>query len=475
MTPEFLLEAPVQDRVEETAQAWHGEEPWEGAARGMRITRDAEPGQALVAVVGLGYAGLPSALALRHAGFRVVGIDTSSIRLDEIRSGRVELPGAQQQDLRGHLRDESFVLTDRLEAVHAADLVLICVPTVVDPRGRPNPEALARACAAVVRHARAGQTLVLTSSTYVGSTRELLVEPLAERGLCVGEDVFVAFSPERVDPGIHTPFGALRDREQPPTPRVMGAVTETCFAHAAELLRPICDGLHRVSSPAAAEMVKLYESTFRAVNIALAFEMADACRTEALDPIEVTDAAATKPFGFMAHYPSAGVGGHGVGTDPQHLLHALRERGRPARLAEEALRTVATRPQRVAMRAHELLLRSGRQLRDVRVLVVGATYKPGVADCAHAPAVEIISRLLAEGVHVDFHDPLVGALRIDGEELHGIDPDPRRDASGFGPEDYELAIVLELRPGHDYGWLDRCPQVLDCTYRQRTGRRNFLL
>ena len=221
--------------------------------------------------------------------------------------------------------------------------------------------------------------------------------------------------------------------------------------------------------------MKLYESSFRAVNIALAFEMADACRTHALDPIEITDAAATKPSGFMPHYPSPGVGGHSVGVDPHHLLEALREHGRPATLIEEAMRTLAARPRRVAMRAHELLLRSGCQLRDVRVLVVGAAYKPGVADATNAPAVEIISRLLQEGVQVDFHDPLLGALFIDGEAMHSVDPDPRRDASGFGPEDYELAIVLGTQPGHDYGWLRRCPQVLDCTYRQRTGRRHFLL
>ncbi len=346
--------------------------------------------------------------------------------------------------------------------------MLICVPNTVDRHGHPNTEALRRACAAVVRHARAGQTLVLTSTTFVGSTRELLVEPLAERGLHAGEDVFIAYSPERVDPGVD-------DREQQPATRVLGAVTEQCFGRAAELLRPICGGLHRVSSPAAAEMVKLYESGFRAVNIALAFEMADACRTQALDPIEVTDAAATKPFGFMAHYPSAGVGGHGVGIDPHYLLHALRERGRPATLTEQALRTVAARPGRVAMRAHELLLRSGRQLRDLRVIVVGAAYKPGVADATRAPAVEIISRLLADGAHVDFHDPLVPVLRVDGEEIEGVDPDPRRDASGFGPEDYELAIVVGIQPGYDYGWLRRCPQVLDCTYRERTGHRHFLL
>jgi UDP-N-acetyl-D-glucosamine dehydrogenase len=469
MTPQFLLETSVEDRPDTLTPAWPvQEQPFQAVTGNMRITREAGAGKALVAVVGLGHVGLPSAVALRRAGFRVLGIDTSSSRLSEIRGGLAELSPGDAEELRGQLRDDGFVLSGELDALTDAELVLICAPTTVDAQGRPNCEALKRACAAVVRHARAGQTLVLTSSTYVGSTRELLVEPLAERGLCVGEDVFVAFSPDRIVPGSS-------EREQLSTPRVVGAVTETCFAHAAELLRPLSDTLHRVSSPAAAEMVRLYESTFRAVNIALAFELADVCRTHALDPIEVTDAAASKPFGFMAHYPSAGAGGHAVGVDPQFLLHPLRDRGGSAPLAETAMRTLAARPQRVATRAHQLLLRSGRQLRDVRVLVVGAGYKPGVADCANSPAAEIVSRLQDEGIHVDFHDPLVRTLRVDGEDIHGIDPDPRRDASGFGPEDYDLAILVTIQPGCDYGWLRRCPEVLDGTYRQRTGRRHFLL
>jgi UDP-N-acetyl-D-glucosamine dehydrogenase len=466
MTLQFV-ETAVADRVEPSRQVLL-EPPWEAPSTELRVTRGVGSGQALVAVVGLGSTGLPSALALRRAGFKVLAIDTSSSRLSEIRSGRAEQLGVARQELAPHLDDADFVITDELAGAGAADMVLICVPSDVDAQGRPNSEALRRACAAVVRNARVGQTFVLTSTTYVGSTRELLVQPLGERGLCVGEDVFVAFSPERVDPGAS-------DHEPLSTTRVVGGVTETCFRHASVLLRPICREVYRVSSPAAAEMVRLYESTFRAVNIALAFEMADACRAGSLDPIEVTEAAASKPFGFMAHYPSAGVGGRGVGVDPHHLTAPLRERGLQVSLAEDATRILADRPHRVATRAHELLLRSGRQLRELRVLVVGAAYKPGVADCTNAPAVEIISRLLDEGVHVDFHDPLVNVLQVDGEDIHGIDPDPRRDASGFGPEDYELAIVVGLQPGHDYGWLSRCPQVLDCTYRERAGRRHFLL
>jgi UDP-N-acetyl-D-glucosamine dehydrogenase len=137
--------------------------------------------------------------------------------------------------------------------------------------------------------------------------------------------------------------------------------------------------------------------------------------------------------------------------------------------------SIATRPRRVAMRAHELLQRSGRALRDVRVLIVGVAYKPGVPDSFQTPAVEIISWLREEGIQVDFHDPLVSVLRVDGETIHGVDPDPRRDASGFGPEDYDLAVLLTIHPGHEYGWLRRCPEVLDCTYRQHVGRRRFVL
>ena len=378
---------------------------------------------------------------------------------------------SEREDLRAHLAGGRFVLTERIEALDAADLVLICVPTPIDERRLPDPAILQRVCAEVVRHARPGQTLVLTSTTYVGCTRELLVQPLAERGLQVGEDICVAFAPERIDPGV-------AGHEQLQTPRVIGGVTETCVRRAAELLRYTCAHLHRVSSPEAAEMVKLYENTFRAVNIALSFEIAEACLAHGLDPIEVTDGAASKPYGFMAHYPSAGVGGHCIAVDPHYLVHPLRELGRPAKISEEALRTLAGRPRHIAWRAHEILVELGLRLTDARILVVGVSYKPGVADTREAPAVEILTRLRAEGAHADYHDPLVPELTLDGELLHSVDPDPRRDAGGFGPEDYDLTILATVHPGpdheHDYGWLARCPAVLDCTYRTPGGRRRFL-
>lgn len=427
----------------------------------------------VVAVVGLGYVGLPTAIALRQAGHRIVGIDVSARRLQAIRAGEVELLDEERAALRCHLEGDGFVLTEQVQALDAADVVLVCVPTPVDEHLQPDPAILREACAAVVRHARPGQTLVLTSTTYVGTTRELLVQPLARRGLDVGRDVFVAFAPERIDPGV-------AGHEQLGTPRVMGGVTEACAARAEAVLAHTCKHVHRVSSPEAAEMVKLYENTFRAVNIALAFEMAEACQAFALDPLEVTDAAATKPYGFLAHYPSAGVGGHCIGVDPYYLLGPLRERGRPALLAEEALRKVSGRPRHIAWRAHELLMRSGRPLRDANVLVVGASYKPGVADTREAPALEIIRRLRGEGAHVDYHDPLVPTLRVDGEELASVRVELRGEGPNLGRGEsvnvarYDLVILATLHPEHDYGWVHRCPAVLDCTYRTPGGRKRYL-
>jgi UDP-N-acetyl-D-glucosamine dehydrogenase len=450
------------------------------ARRRSAQPRPKQAGHTVVAVVGLGYVGLPTAIALRNAGCRIVGIDVSGPRLDAIRAGEAELLDSEQHDLHGHLEDDGFVLTDRVKALDAADLVLICVPTPVDERLQPDLRILRDACAAVVRHARPGQTLVLTSTTYVGTTRELLVAPLDERGLRVGEDVFVAFAPERIDPGVS-------EHAQLQTPRVLGGATQACSERAAAVLRHTCKRLHHVSSPEAAEMVKLYENTFRAVNIALAFEIAEACAEHRLDPVEVTDGAATKPYGFLPHYPSAGVGGHCIGVDPHYLLHDLRERGRPATLAEEALRKVNGRPRHVAWRAHEALVQLGRPLHEARVLVVGASYKPGVADTREAPALEIIARLRAEGAHVDYHDPLVPTLRLGEERLSGVCPDPRVPSDRapridgepqrcVDPERYDLTIVVTLHPDHDYGWLQRSPAVLDCTYRQRdAGRRRFEL
>jgi UDP-N-acetyl-D-mannosaminuronate dehydrogenase len=284
-----------------------------------------------------------------------------------------------------------------IAVVDIADVVLICVPTPSDSHLKFDPRVLRETCAEVVHRARPGQTLILTSTTHVGATRELLVQPLARRGLDVGRDVFVAFSPEPLDP-------RAEDHAQLCTPRVIGGATELCATRAEAVLGHTCEHVHRVSSPEAAEMF--------------------------------------------------------------------------------TLRRVSGRPRHIARRAHELLMRSGRPLREARVLVVGVgvgvCHEPGGADTRQAPAVEIIERLRAEGAQVDYHDPLVPTLRVDGEQLASVRVELRGEGPNLGRGEsvnvkrYDLAILATLHPGHDYGWVQRCPAVLDCTYRTPGARRRFL-
>ena len=230
------------------------------------------------------------------------------------------------------------------------------------------------ACRSVVEHARAGQTIVLTSTSFAGTTRELLIEPLDARGFTIGRDVYVAFSPERIDPGVpnHT---------QQTTPRVVGGATAQCTDKATDLFRRLTDRVHPVSSPEAAELTKLYENTFRAVSLALANEFAEICRTLSLDPIEVTLAAATKPYGFLATFPGAGVGGHCIPADPHYLLWQLRKVRRTAPVTEQAMVAIARRPKIVVDRAVDVLSAAGRGIRGMRVLVVGVAYKPRSSGC----------------------------------------------------------------------------------------------
>lgn len=262
------------------------------------------------------------------------------------------------------------------------------MPTPVDRHLVPDLGALSAACASVVEHAVPGQLLMLTSTTYVGTTRDLLVEPLTARGFVVGEDIFVAFSPERIDPGNarHT---------QDTTPRVVGGTGRETTDRAAAVLARTAPSVHVLPSPEAAEMTKLWENTFRAVNIALANEFAENCRTLGIDPIPVIEAAATKPYGFMPFYPGPGVGGHCIPCDPHYLLWQLRAERTASPVIEAAMTAIAGRPGMVVRRVRELLGERGLATVGARVLVVGIAYKPGVADLRESPALEIIEELAA--------------------------------------------------------------------------------
>ncbi|MET9595872.1 nucleotide sugar dehydrogenase [Streptomyces sp. NPDC006516] len=403
-----------------------------------------------VAVVGLGYVGLPTALSLFTAGRTVVGVDTSESRLADIRDVRVDLLPAQQVRLAEALRAPGFRLTADPAAALEADAVIICVPTPVDERLAPDLRALKAACAAAVAHAVPGQLLVLTSTSYVGTTRELLVEPLVARGLRPGTDVFVAFAPERIDPGnpSHSP-----DR----TPRVIGGVTDRCTELAAYLLAGTAPSVHRVDSPEAAEMSKLWENTFRAVNIALANELAENCLEFGLEPRHVIEAAATKPYGFMPFYPGPGVGGHCIPCDPHYLLWQLRARKVPSPLVDVAMTAIAERPALVAAKARQALAARGLGTAGARVLILGVAYKPGVADLRESPALEIMDRLAAWGATVEYADPLVPRL-----ERHGV---VRHSVGVPGATEWDLVLVHTLHPGVDVSWPADSPVVLDVTRR----------
>lgn len=413
-----------------------------------------------VGIIGLGYVGLPTAIAFAEDGQSVIGCDVSEDRLADIKAEAADLLETDRIRLKRHLGTASFVLTTNPASLQSADVVVVCVPTPLDSHLIPDLTALRAACDAAVRFAVPGQTVILTSTSYVGCTRELIVEPLAERGLEVGKDVFVAFSPERIDPGNS-------DHRQDSVPRIVGGVSAACRERAADAVRRITSEVHLVSSLEAAEAAKLLENTFRAVNIAFINEFADACRELSLEVVEVIQAAATKPFGFMPFFPGPGVGGHCIPCDPHYLLWQLRALRTRLPLTEAAMNAIATRPRQVAARAREVLLQSGCGLAGARVLMVGVTYKPGVRDVRESPALEIMTDLARHGVQVAYYDTFVPRLRLDGHELAGLD-DPEADA-------WDLVIVHTLHPTVDHTWLERCPNLLDATYRASHLPRRALI
>ncbi len=434
--------------------------PEQGALTRRRIGRiegTTRPGtvfDADVAIVGLGYVGLPTALAYHHAGSRVVALDIASTRLSAIRAGEVDLVPDDHSRLRTALADPDFALVDDVSALARARAVIVCVPTPVDRYLVPDLSLLRAACASVVAHAVPGQLLMLTSTTYVGCTEDLLVRPLLRRGLVAGDDVHVAFSAERIDPGS---AGVKTEA----VPRVVAGATPACTQAAAEVLASYAERVHRVSSLAVAEMTKLLENTFRAVNIALINEFADICRTLGMEVGDVIDAAATKPYGYMAFRPGPGVGGHCIPCDPHYLLWQLRRDRVDAPMISTAMQQIAARPGRVVDRIRDVLSTQGKGLPGTRVLVSGITYKPDVADLRESPALEILQRLLEAGAVVGYTDPYVPVATLpDGIELIGLD-----EPDAFEPE---VVLLHTAHTGADTSWIGEA-LVVDATY----GTRGF--
>lgn len=414
-----------------------------------------------VAIVGLGYVGLPTALALHAAGARVLGIDVSERRLTVIRNGEADLLESDRERLATALAGDDFLITGDTFLLGEAAAVIICVPTPVDQYLTPDLAILRGACSMVVEAAIPGQLVMLTSTTYPGCTRDLLVAPLAQRGLTAGRDIFVSFSPERIDPG--------NDRfAHEDVPRVVGGATEACQSAGERLLSRYANSVHGVSSLEIAEMSKLLENTFRAVNIALANEFAEACLALGLSVMEVIGAAATKPYGFMPFYPGPGVGGHCIPCDPHYLLWQLRKEHIDAPVIEHAMSEIAGRPRRVVERVRQTLADKGKPLNGARVLVVGVSYKPDVADLRESPALEILSLLRGYGAEVAYHDPFFDSLTLkDGTELSGI-----TDPAGFNSD---LVLLHTDHEAVDWAWLSPEQAILDTTYRRTDFPQRVLL
>ncbi|MGA1838876.1 nucleotide sugar dehydrogenase [Herbiconiux sp. 11R-BC] len=404
-----------------------------------------------VAIVGLGYVGLPTALAYHGADSRVLALDTSERRLAVIRSHEADLLEIDHARLLRALDHPGFVLSTDPGELRKAAAVIVCVPTPVDEHLIPDLSILRAACAMVVDHAVAGQVLMLTSTSYVGCTDDLLVKPLMERGYTVGTDVFVAFSAERIDPG-----NAAFDHDE--VPRVVGGATAQCEEEASKLLLRYVTKVHRVRSLAAAEMTKLLENTFRAVNIALANEFADICKALDLNIADVVDAASTKPYGYMPFLPGPGVGGHCIPCDPHYLLWQLRKQRVAAPMITQAMVEIAARPNRVVDRAQEVLSGAGSGMLGTRVLVVGIAYKPDVADLRESPALEILDGLIERGATVAFFDEHFDSVRLpSGILLTGV-----TDPAAF---EAELVVLHTRHADAPLGWIAPHQLVLDTTYR----------
>jgi len=377
------------------------------------LLRKAKDRTALIGIVGLGYVGLPLAVEFAEAGYTVLGFDVTPRVVDGINAGRShvqDIPGARLASL---VKGRKLSATTDLGRLGEPDCVAICVPTPLSKTRDPDISFVSAATDSVAKRIRAGQAIVLQSTTYPGTTRELMLPALERSGLEVGRDFFLAFSPERVDPGNPT-YNTHN------TPKVVGGVTDACTRVVMALYQPAIEKLVPVSSPEAAELVKLLENTFRSVNIGLVNEMAIVCDKLGVDVWEVIDAAATKPFGFLKFTPGPGVGGHCIPLDPHYLAWKMRSLNYRTRFIELAGEINAEMPEYWVEKVVGALNERGKPAKGSTVLVVGVAYKKDVDDLRESPALDIIRLLERLGAKVRYHDPFIPELKDDGTTLTSV-------------------------------------------------------
>jgi UDP-N-acetyl-D-glucosamine dehydrogenase len=383
----------------------------------MTLTARIASGSARIGVIGLGYVGLTEAVEFARAGFQVTGFDVDAERVRSVRAGRSYLVDIADEELARVVGAGTLEATGDISGLAAMDAILICVPTPLSKTKAPDLSYILSAVEGIRQHLRAGQLVVLESTTYPGTTSEVVLSALQSTGLAVGRDFHLCFSPERINPGDKS-FSPSR------IPRIVGGITPACAEVAAHLYRRISPEVVTVSSTEAAEMVKLLENTFRAVNIGLVNELALMCRALGVDVWEIVDAAATKPFGFMPFYPGPGLGGHCIPVDPLYLSWKARVNGFEPRFIDLAHQVNSAMPRMVVSIVVDALNDRRKSLKGSTVLVLGVAYKRDVNDVRESPALEIIHELETRGAEVLYHDPYVDHVTCDGRVLHSTPLSP---------------------------------------------------
>ncbi|WP_020617529.1 nucleotide sugar dehydrogenase [Paenibacillus daejeonensis] len=384
-----------------------------------------------IAVVGLGYVGLPLALTFYQQGYHVIGLDKDPRKLEAIERGESYLP-----DIENHLLVEAggsgrWRVTDQASAIREAQAIIICVPTPVRDQ-TPDLSYLISAAESLAPHLVRQQLVILESSTYPGTTRDVLMPILEKSGLRTGDDLYIGYSPERIDPGNRAyPF--------PSIPKIISGITEACLVQTHHLYNSVFDRLVSVSTPESAEMTKLLENTYRFINISFINEFARICDRMKLDVWEIIDAAATKPYGFSRFMPGPGVGGHCIPVDPLYLQWKAEQLGMNSRFIELSEHINKSMPQYIVERLREHF--HTESLSGRRILVVGVTYKPDVSDVRESSAMDLLKLLVEEGCEVSYHDELVPWITLEGDSLLSTSLSPETIA------DSDVAIIATAHQG----------------------------
>ena len=420
-------------------------------------------GEATVGVVGLGYVGLPLAVEVARSGFRVIGCDISAPVCAGINAGKSHVEDVSTDSLADYVKQGKITATTDFSRLAECDAISICVPTPLNKTKDPDLSYVVSAAESCKAGLRPGQLIILESTTYPGTTREVLLPIFESTGLKVGVDFALCFSPERVDPG--NPVWQTRN-----TPKVIGGITPRCTELALLLYGKVFEKLVPVESPEAAELVKVYENTFRMINIALVNELAQACDKLGLDVWGVIDAAATKPFGFMKFTPGPGLGGHCIPLDPHYLSWKMRTLHFRTRMIELASEINAEMPGYVVTKATDALNQRTKSMKGSRILVLGVAYKKDIGDLRESPALDIISLLEEKGAKVSYHDPHVSSIQDDGHTPIKNLPMKSVALTDETLKAQDLVIIVTDHKDMDYTRiLKHAPLILDTRGAIRSG------